>query len=289
MPPVFPRGSLVDRLIEIALDEDLSHGDVTSRCAIHTGHRSFAKIIAREELIICGVPVLNRIAELANSEIRWEALVAEGAVVKPEQSVAEAIGESRELLALERVMLNFLQRLSGVATHTASLVSQSHGVVLLDTRKTTPGWRSLEKYATRIGGARNHRSNLSEMILIKNNHIDAQEGNIARLFEQVNRERPWHIPVECEVRTKEELSAILPFKPDFILLDNMNDLLIAECLAEMRKVGYRGGVEVSGGVTVQRFQALADQGVVAASLGSLTTQARSVDISMRVRSVQALV
>lgn len=285
---MFPQGSLVDRLIKIALEEDLSHGDVTSRCAIPKEHRSSGKIIAREELIICGIPILNRIAELAGSEIRWEARVAEGAVVKAEQPIAEAIGETRELLALERVMLNFLQRLSGVATHTLALVSQSHGVVILDTRKTTPGWRSLEKYATRIGGARNHRSNLSEMILIKNNHIDAQDGNISRLFEQVNRERPWHIPVECEVRTKDELSAVLPFDPDFILLDNMNDLLIAECLALINEFGYRGGVEVSGGVTVERFQALAELGVVAASLGSLTTQARSVDISMRVSSAQVL-
>ena len=177
MQPVFPKGSLVDRLIEIALDEDLSHGDVTSRCTIPDGHRSSAKILAREQLIICGTPILNRISELADSEIRWEVRVAEGAVMAPQQTIAEAIGESRELLTLERVMLNFLQRLSGVATHTAAMVAQSHGVVLLDTRKTTPGWRSLEKYATRIGGARNHRSNLSEMILIKNNHIDAQEGN----------------------------------------------------------------------------------------------------------------
>ena len=282
MPPVFPKGSLVDRLIEIALDEDLSHGDVTSRCTIPVGYRSSAKIIAREDLTICGTPILNRIAELAGSEVRWEVRVAEGAVMAPQQIIAEAIGESRELLSLERVMLNFLQRLSGVATHTAALVAKSHGVVLLDTRKTTPGWRSLEKYATRIGGARNHRSNLSEMILIKNNHIDAQEGNVARLFAQVTRERPWHIPVECEVRTKEELIAILPFEPDFILLDNMNDALIAECLGLMKEVVYRGGVEVSGGVTVERFQALAALGVVAASLGSLTTQARSVDISMRI-------
>lgn len=283
--PVFPQGSLVDRLVLLALDEDLSHGDVTSRCTIPDNHQSTAQIIAREPLVMCGGPLLHRISELAGSSIRWEVRVEEGATVGAEELIAKATGDSRELLMLERVSLNFLQRLSGVATHTARMMEQSCGVVLLDTRKTTPGWRSLEKYATRTGGARNHRSNLSEMILIKNNHIDAQGGDLVCLFEQVARERPWHIPVECEVRTKEELERVLPFSPDFILLDNMSDELIKDCLITIRQGGFRGGVEVSGGVTAERFHALAALGVPAASLGSLTTQARSVDISMRVRAV----
>jgi nicotinate-nucleotide pyrophosphorylase (carboxylating) len=283
---MFPTGSFVDRLISLALDEDLNNGDVTTRCCIPEGHRSSARILAREQLVFCGGPILNRIAEVSTFGLRWHCMVAEGVLVGEGDTVAVATGDTRELLSLERTSLNFLQRLSGVATYTATVVRQAHGLVVLDTRKTMPGWRMLDKYATRIGGARNHRGNLGEMILIKNNHIDANQGNLHQLFEQLNRERPWYTPVECEVRSREELQAVLPYNPDFILLDNMNDELLVECLSVMRESGFSGGVEASGGISRERLVRLAASGVSAVSMGALTTQAPSVDISMRLSGDQ---
>lgn len=278
---MYPRSSLVDRLISLAVDEDLSLGDVTSRCCIPEGHRSRARIFAREELLFCGGQLLNRISECAGASVRWHSIVDDGQRVARGMVLAEAEADSRELLSLERVSLNFLQRLSGVATHVSHIVERSAGIVVLDTRKTTPGWRVLEKYATRVGGARNHRSHLGDLVLIKNNHIDAHEGDINSLFRQLRAEQPWHIPVECEVRSREELVAVLPHSPHFILLDNMNDRMIEECLSIMAQSGFVGGVEVSGGVTSDRFASLAALGVNVASMGSLTNQAVAVDISMR--------
>lgn len=278
---MFPRGTFVDRLISLALDEDLSNGDVTSRCCIPEGHRSRARIIARQEFFFCGGPLLNRIAEVAAFEVRWHSLVGEGQRLGDGDVVADAEGDTRELLSLERVSLNFLQRLSGVATHTAAVTAQSAGMIVLDTRKTTPGWRVLEKYATRIGGARNHRCNLGDLILIKNNHLDAHGGDVDGLFVQIERERPWHMPIECEVRSLDELRSILPYNPDFILLDNMSDSLIKESLSLLKSAGFQHCIEVSGGVSPERLAALAAHGVPAVSMGSLTTQAVSVDISMR--------
>lgn len=282
---MFPSGTLVDRLISLALDEDLSSGDVTSRCSIPSGHRSHARIIARQALVFCGGPLLNRIAELAGATVRWHSLAGEGQEVRDGERVAEAEGDTQELLALERVSLNFLQRLSGVATFTASVTSQAPGMVVLDTRKTTPGWRLLEKYSTRIGGAHNHRSNLGDLILIKNNHIDAHGGDVDSLFTQIQQERPWHMPVECEVRSLQELRSVLSHRPDFILLDNMSDGEIEASLSFLVEAGYQDCVEVSGGVTPDRLRALAALGVRAVSMGSLTTQAVSVDISMRLTPV----
>lgn len=278
---MFPQGTCVDRLISLAVDEDLGNGDVTSRCCVPEGHRSRARIIAREEFVFCGGPLLNRIAEVAAFGVRWHSLAGEGQAMSDGDVVADAEGDTRELLALERVSLNFLQRLSGVATYTATVTARTAGMVVLDTRKTTPGWRVLEKYATRIGGARNHRGNLGDLILIKNNHIDAHGGDIDRLFAQIEQERPWHMPVECEVRSLVELRAVLPHRPDFILLDNMSDSMIVESLSLLKEEGYEDCVEVSGGVTPERLAALAEIGVPAVSMGSLTTQAVSVDISMR--------
>ncbi len=278
---MFPHSSLVERLISLAVDEDLSLGDVTSRCCIPEGHRSQARIVAREELLFCGGELLNRISESAGASVRWHSIVEDGQRVTSGTVLAEAEADSRELLSLERVSLNFLQRLSGVATHVSHIVQRSAGIVVLDTRKTTPGWRVLEKYATRVGGARNHRSHLGDLVLIKNNHIDAHNGDINTLFRQLRAAQPWHIPVECEVRTGEELAAVLPHSPDFILLDNMSDRVIEECLSLMAQSGFVGGVEVSGGVTSERFSSLAAIGVNAVSMGSLTNQAVAVDISMR--------
>jgi nicotinate-nucleotide pyrophosphorylase (carboxylating) len=282
---MFPRGSLVDRLVALAVDEDLYAGDVTARCCIPNGHRSKARIIARESLVFCGGPILNRISEIAGFDLRWDTHGEDGHQYGEGFVVASAEGSTQDLLSIERVCINFLQHLSGIATLTRKIVEVASTVVVLDTRKTTPGWRLLEKYATRIGGAKNHRANLGDLILIKNNHIDAHGGDIETLFTQIELTRPWHMSVECEVRTPDELKKVLPYNPDFLLLDNMTNESITECLRLLKDMGYQGGVEVSGGVVPERLKELAEIGVKAVSMGSLTTQSRSVDISMRLESV----
>lgn len=274
---------LVKKLVQLALEEDLLFGDVTAECTIPEGHRSKARIIAREPLVFCGGKLLEQIV----AESGWRVDVAlraeDGEELSDMQLIAELSGETRHLLSLERTCLNFLQRLSGVATHTRNVVRMAGNVTILDTRKTMPGWRVLEKYAVRVGGARNHRMHLGEMILIKNNHIDAHNGDIDALFSQISENKPWYTPIECEVRTLEELEAVLVYRPDFVLLDNMSNEVLEKALLRLAELGDAApGAEVSGNLTPERLAALNRIGARCASMGGLTTKATNVDISMRI-------
>jgi nicotinate-nucleotide pyrophosphorylase (carboxylating) len=181
-------------------------------------------------------------------------------------------------------VLNFLQRLSGVATAARALVLKNPGIVLLDTRKTMPGWRLLDKYAVRIGGARNHRFSLGDMILIKNNHIDAHPEGMRAVLAHIVANKPLYMPWEVEVRTLQELGVALEFSPTIVMLDNFSDELIAEALTRISAQPRRPLVEVSGGVTPERLVSLASLGVDAVSMGALTTRAPNVDISLRIVS-----
>lgn len=272
---------LVRKLIEIALEEDAPAGDITSSATIPEGHRSKALIVAKEELLLCGVEVIQKTVEIgAGARCNIKILATDGTWLKVGDKIAELSGDTITLLRLERVMLNFLQHLSGIATHTNRIVEKAKPILVLDTRKTTPGHRILEKYATKIGGARNHRFSLSDMVLIKNNHIDAAGKNISQIINEA-RQSNKTILVECEVRDIRELREAIKGVPDIIMLDNFNDQMIGEALKILELELPHCQVEVSGGINEERLTVLKKLGVPMISLSALVTKARWVDISMR--------
>lgn len=276
------RSELVTRLVQLALDEDLGLGDVTSTVAIPDGHQSKASLIAKEDFVFCAAGIVEEILRIGKSTLEVSRIVPDGSLVKKGASLLDLEGSTAEILSLERTILNFVQRLSGVATKTKAFVDTAGSVRILDTRKTTPGWRLLEKYAVTVGGAHNHRMNLSDLILIKNNHIDAYKGDIEALFKSVERKRPPYVPMEVEVRTQDELTKVLAFStPDIIMLDNMDNDGIAASVKQIQAKNNQIKIEVSGGITEERLKTLS-QYPVFVSVGALTTQARAVDISLRI-------
>jgi nicotinate-nucleotide pyrophosphorylase (carboxylating) len=214
--------------------------------------------------------------------IKVDVHCSEGAVVQDETSLVELEGPTRAVLAAERTILNFLQRLCGVATFTHDVCAAQPGLTILDTRKTMPGWRYLDKYAVRTGGGQNHRFSLGDMILVKNNHIDGHSHGIRGALGDVAATKPPYMPWEVEVRNLEELRIALEFSPHSIMLDNFSDELIREAVRIAEKATPRPLLEVSGGVTKERLSTLATLGVDAVSIGALTTRAPNVDISMRI-------
>lgn len=281
---------LVRKIVALALEEDLSFGDVTAALTVPSDERSVGKVIARQELVVCGIDLLSVIV----AEGRFDAVISrgkpDGVVAHDGDVLATLEGSSRDLLSLERTALNFLQRLCGVATFTNRFVSAAGSVAVLDTRKTMPGFRVLDKYATAVGGARNHRASLGDMVLVKNNHIDAHPKGMRGALADIVAKKPLYMPFEVEVRDLTELAIALEFHPTVVMLDNFSDDLVekgvtlikARCSASDKP---RPLIEVSGGVTVERLQALSVLGIDAVSVGALTTQAPNVDISMRVSKV----
>jgi nicotinate-nucleotide pyrophosphorylase (carboxylating) len=278
----FVGSPLVRKLVGLAIEEDLAFGDITASLTVPATERSTARIIARQELVVCGLDILPVIIEEGRFDITYTRVADEGALVSDKAPLCELSGPSQHLLALERTALNFLQRLSGVATFTRNFCGHAGKLQILDTRKTMPGWRVLDKYATRIGGARNHRASLGDMVLVKNNHIDAHPGGMRGALASIVQSKPLYMPWEVEVRDLSELSIALEFKPTIIMLDNFSDDLIKEALTLVSASAHRPVVEVSGGVKPERLHVLAALGVDAASVGALTTQAPNVDISMRI-------
>jgi nicotinate-nucleotide pyrophosphorylase (carboxylating) len=274
--------NLVRKLVDLALEEDLAFGDITANLTVPEEHRSVARIIARQRLVMCGVDLLPIIIGEGRWGIKCEIEVEDGAVVEDGGVIARFSGLTRELLSAERTVLNFLQRLCGVATYTRDLVSVEPRLIVLDTRKTIPGWRVLDKYAVRVGGGRNHRFGLGDMVLVKNNHIDAHPEGIRGALLAVVKGKPLYMPWEVEVRDLLELKIALEFKPNIIMLDNFSDLLINEALEVVRSEKERPLIEVSGGVTRERLGVIYQSGADAVSVGALTTQAPNVDISMRI-------
>ena len=272
----------VRRIIELALEEDLAQGDVTSELCVLPTAQGHATVLAREKLRWCGSELVSEIVRISGRALHVESLVTEGEEVDDRTALLKLSGSLRDLLALERTILNFVQRLSGVATYTASVVQHAQGITVLDTRKTVPGWRALDKYAVRVGGGSNHRWSLGDMVLVKNNHIDACGGDVAETLRRVNDGKPPYMSVEVEVRNLAELRAAAPFKPSIVMLDNFGNDEIGAALEFLRSSGWSPLVEVSGGVTAQRLVELKTLGVRFVSMGALTTQARQVDISMRV-------
>lgn len=269
-------------LLKQALEEDIGKGDVTTEATIPDHLQGKLVVKVKAPGIICGLPVFEKLYQLLDRRVLVNSLKKEGDRVNAGDKVAIVSGPLRSLLAGERVALNFLQRLSGIATFTGRFVTVAnrYGIKIYDTRKTTPLWRALEKYAVRIGGGYNHRSGLYDMILIKDNHIDACGDIVSAVAKAVayNQKQRRKLKIGVEVRTLAELHAILSFPVDLILLDNMPLATIRKAMAIMGRA-EKPEVEVSGGVTLKRLKALGQAGVRRVSIGALTHSAPALDIA----------
>jgi nicotinate-nucleotide pyrophosphorylase (carboxylating) len=269
-----------DHLIDLALDEDAGLGDLTSRAIFTPRDRSRGFIDAKQPLVVCGLEVAARVFARVDPTIMIKPLVADGVRVKPGTRVMTLAGPTIALLTAERTALNFLQRLSGVATLArifADAVAGT-GVRIVDTRKTTPGWRALEKYAVRCGGCFNHRSSLGEHVLIKDNHI-AAAGSIGRAVALARAAAPHAAKIEIEAKTIPEVNAALRARAEVILLDNMPPALVRRAVA---LIARRAIVEVSGGVRFETLRDYALPGVDVISIGALTHSAPAVDLSLTI-------
>lgn len=269
-------------LIRAALREDAVRRDVTTLALVPAGARARARIVARAPCIVCGVDPALAVFRAVDRRIRARVRLRDGARARAGDVLLELEGPARGLLSAERTALNFLQRLSGIASLTARYVEavSPRRVAVLDTRKTTPGWRALEKYAVRCGGGVNHRANLAECVLIKDNHRALWAGRERRsLADAVRaaRARFPGLPIEIEVDSLTELRDALAGKPDWILLDNMRPAQLRRCV---RFCAGRARLEASGGVTLRNIRAIAAAGVDAISVGALTHSAPAADLSM---------
>jgi len=268
-------------LIRAALAEDLAGGvDVTSVATISATAKLSAEFVARQSGVIAGIGMAKAVlAEAGISEI--DVLVSDGAQVNAGDVVIKVSGNARAILFAERTALNFLGHLSGIATLTNQWVNTIAGTncQVRDTRKTTPGWRELEKFAVRMGGGTNHRMSLSDAALIKDNHI-AAAGGAKAAFSAVRSAFPT-APIEIEVDTLEQLAEVLPLKPDLVLLDNMTPDL---CRAAVALVAGQTKLEASGGITLDKARAYAETGVDYLAIGALTHSAKNFDIGLDVRS-----
>jgi nicotinate-nucleotide pyrophosphorylase (carboxylating) len=274
------------RLATWALEEDLgTSGDLTSRAIIPPDRVGQAVLVAREAGILAGLPAAQQTFALVDPDLHFQAERADGDRVGPGDRLATVSGRMRSILAGERTALNFLQRLSGVATLTRRHVDAVAGLPcqILDTRKTTPGWRLLEKYAVRCGGGTNHRMGLGDGILIKDNHLAALGGGLSAVGEAVRlarRQHPTGIPVEVEVDDLAQLDHALAARPDMVLLDNMTLDQLREAVRRRNAVAPNVLLEASGGVTLTSLRDIAATGVDRISIGALTHSARALDIGL---------
>ena len=276
----------VRKLIQLAISEDLGAGDLTSELCIDAALESTARIVARENLVVCGLALIEMIFQELGWTVQVQHHFADGAEARSEEILSTLSAKTRHLLAAERILLNFLQRMCGVASYTKSFVAAAQGMTVLDTRKTTPGWRLLEKYAVKVGGAKNHRFHLSDLVLVKNNHIDAARRasgkSVSQILQQIVQAKPANVKLEVEVRNLEELQQALAVNPDIVMLDNMDDAQISAALDLVERAKSKTEIEISGGVSLPRLGKLSALGVKCVSVGALTRKATSVDISMRI-------
>jgi nicotinate-nucleotide pyrophosphorylase (carboxylating) len=271
----------VRRLVRMALEEDIGTWDLTS-AILPPDLRATGAFVAREEGVLAGVDLIDAVYHEMGVTVELLHRLDDGADLAPGTEIAVAHGNARALLVAERTILNFVQHLSGVASATRGLVRRIAGTQahVVDTRKTLPGWRALEKYAVSVGGGRNHRHCLSGGVLIKNNHIDAL-GGITRAVATARQTSPTTVRVEVEVRDVAELREALDSGADMILLDNMSPQQVQ---AAVELVGGRVPLEASGGVREDTIRAFAEAGVQYISVGALTHSVRALDIAFAIRS-----
>ncbi len=266
---------MLDRLIALAVEEDLAQGDVTSAACVAAKTRATARIVAREELVLCGAPLLPRVLAAIAPEATIRLKVQDGARLKAGALVAELSGPARGLLAAERLLLNFLMHLSGIASLTADVRKAHPQINILDTRKTRPGLRLLEKYAVACGGGGNHRLSLSDGVLIKDNHLRAA-GGVAKAIAACKESQPYK-KIEVEVETRVQLREAVRAGADIIMLDNFTD---AELPALLKEIPGNILVEISGGMTPERLENLPPDPRLFVSLGFLTHHAVWADFAM---------
>ena len=275
--PLDLAGEEIWRLIEYALAEDVGQGDLTTRVTVPEGMTACGTFRSKQALVVAGLPVAAKVFRLLDPSTEWHSEVEDGAEVSAKTVLAKVCGSAASLLAGERVALNFLQHLSGIATLAQRLKGELGGLPaeFLDTRKTTPGLRSLEKYAVRVGGGRNHRLRLDDGILIKNNHLRLV-GGIRTAIQNALRHRPTGFHIEVEVSSLAELDEAIDSGADGVLLDNMTPGEVQECVTRAKG---RVRIEVSGGINADNIRAYAQTGVDYISVGALTHSAPAVDIN----------
>jgi nicotinate-nucleotide pyrophosphorylase (carboxylating) len=272
---------MIKMIVEQALSEDIGIGDVTTEALIAADATSIATLLAKQDLVLAGLDVCRAVFQHLNPEIEFTPFALDGIHVRAGTEIAHVSGITRDLLMGERVALNLLQQMSGIATMTARYVDRIRGlkVALLDTRKTHPGMRQLEKYAVMMGGGRNHRFGLYDGVLIKDNHITAA-GSVTKAVELARQKANHLFKIEIEIRTLDEVREALTAKADIIMLDNMHLDIMREAV---KLVNHKAVVEASGNVTLETIRAIAETGVDFISCGSLTHSAPAADISMKIK------
>ena len=269
------------KLIGQALTEDIGPGDITTDATIPAGSKSQAEMLAKQDLVLAGIDVAREVFHYLDPEIQFTPLAKDGGRITSGTVIARVSGNTRSLFKGERVALNLLQHMSGIATLTAKYVAAVNGlsVEILDTRKTHPGLRQLEKYAVRMGGGRNHRFGLFDGVLIKDNHIKAA-GSITKAIERVRITAHHLLKIEVETKTLQEVAEALAAKADTIMLDNMSVAVMREAV---KLINHQALVEASGNVTLDTVRSIAETGVDFISCGSLTHSAPAADISMKIK------
>ena len=271
--------SEITTLVRSALDEDCAFDDVTSIATVVSSRHARARLVARSAGVLAGVPLALAAFHLLDSKVEIRVDAEDGTAVQRGDIVLHISGSARGILSAERVALNFLQRLSGVASLTARFVAAVKGTnaLILDTRKTTPGWRALEKYAVRCGGGTNHRASLAEAVLIKDNHLAACDGDVAVAVQRARAHAPAKMLIQVECDSVAQAKAAIKVGADALLLDNMPDHALKECVA---LAAGRCWTEASGGVTLESVRAIAETGVDRISIGALTHSAPSLDLAL---------
>lgn len=269
----------IDEYLKNALKEDITSEDVTTNSVMKTYKKGSAQLICKEDGVICGLPVFARVFELLDSEVIFETTYQDGDVVKKGDLIGTVIGDIRVLLSGERTALNYLQRMSGIATYTSEYVKELEGykTTLLDTRKTTPNMRPFEKYAVRVGGGANHRYNLSDGVLLKDNHIGAA-GSVRNAVKMAKEYAPFVRKIEVEVENLDMVAEAIDAGADIIMLDNMDNETMKKAV-EM--IGDKAQTECSGNVTKKRLREIAEIGVDFVSSGALTHSAPIIDLSLK--------
>lgn len=268
----------IDVLIELAFEEDIGIGDITTESTVPSSQEGIGTLLAKSDGVIAGLPIAQRTFEILDSGITFSTFVNDGDTIQAGNPIAEVRGNAKNILIGERTALNFLQRLSGVATLTSQFVNAvaDYDVKIVDTRKTTPGWRAIQKYAVCVGGGHNHRFGLYDGVLIKDNHIVAT-GGIAQAIQQARKAAPHTVKIEVEVETMEQLNEALEAKADILLFDNMSLVMMKEAV---HRVGNLATTEASGGITLDRVKDVAATGVDYISVGALTHSAMPMDINL---------
>ncbi len=269
-----------ETLISLALQEDIAFGDLTSMAIFPVAHRSSARVVARQKLVVCGLEAAQRVFERIDPALNIKLRAKDGKILQAGDVLMQVSGSTISLLTAERTVLNFLQRLSGIATQSRRFADAAQAcsktVRIADTRKTTPGWRALEKYAVRCGGCSNHRFSLGEHVMIKDNHV-AAAGSIRKAVAAARKAAPHLSRIEVEADTLKQVDAAVAAGADVILLDNMQP---AQIKAAIQRIAGIALVEISGGVTLQNLADYLLPGVDVVSVGALTHSAPAADLSM---------